>query len=215
MNEYHIDYGKYYDKHSIWLFSPSIRKQNKNLELKTQVEIGKIEKEQKIWLKGHEFERLQRKRELQKFQQKLDKRLVKSSSFNEGIHCHCSPSLVSSGSRRCFSVQNDYSEFSHSPSTDQRKRDGTGDNLRLPDIRPSTTETRHRRHHSTPVLARTLLSSRTDCSVTDLSDVFECEKSPVSSPSIKTTQQRRLLKHRGKTVSLESDWSSGNGWIRY
>ena len=39
-----VDFQKYYDKYSPWLDTPSLRKQNKNLELKTGIQIHYLEK---------------------------------------------------------------------------------------------------------------------------------------------------------------------------
>ena len=64
-------YQKYYDKYSPWLLTPSLRKQNKNLEIKANVEIKQIDKGQRVWLKSHESEKVKVKRDLEKINHRL------------------------------------------------------------------------------------------------------------------------------------------------
>lgn len=66
-----MTYQKYYDKYSPWLLTPSLRKQNKNLEVKSNVEIKQIEKVQRVWLKSYTSEQLKVKRDLEKINHRL------------------------------------------------------------------------------------------------------------------------------------------------
>uniref|UniRef100_A0A7M5V8Q1 Uncharacterized protein n=1 Tax=Clytia hemisphaerica TaxID=252671 RepID=A0A7M5V8Q1_9CNID len=73
-----VSYQKYYDQFSPWFFTPTLRKQNRNLELKTGVQIKHLEKVQKIWLKHHRSDTLKLQRDLQQINKRLDRLDTKS-----------------------------------------------------------------------------------------------------------------------------------------
>lgn len=238
MNEYHVDYGKYYDKYSLLFFSSTIRKQNRNLELKTQVEIGRIEKEQKVWLKDHKFEKLQMQRDMHRFKAKLEKPIETRDDCSPSVRNFTTYTSGDKGNttnartrrcsntrtRRCFSAQNDYyttprSTTQHTPNTPpshptvtprHQESDFGGKSLNLttfPAIRQSTTSSRYRRH-STPAPPTVQSPRRTNQpTADDATDVFEYEE-PVElqlqSPLQNAAQRKKLLKHRTRTVSVDT-----------
>ena len=120
-----VSYQKYYDQFSPWLFTPTLRKQNRNLELKTGVQIKHLEKVQKIWLKHHKSDTLKIQRDLQQINKRLD-RLDTKSWTHERIRTPNSDkqtirSNVSSAKNRRV-ISPSFSPHPLSPSTAQKTR---------------------------------------------------------------------------------------------